>query len=98
MNKYLQYMVRNEQMNVCFGIKFLHVLPNQLFRFHTLIYHYFHFYSFVLSFLQGISPFMSKEEDIISMNDYTAQDIYILQIITQTKDKQSVFCWLYFWH
>lgn len=84
MNKYLQYMVRNEQMNVCFGIKFLHVLPNQLFR--------FHFYSFVLSFLQGISPFMSKEEDIISMNDYTAQDIYILQIITQTKDKQSVFC------
>lgn len=85
-------MVRNEQMNVCFGIKFLNVLPNQLFRFHTLIYHYFHFYSFVLSFLQGISPFMSKEQDIISMNDYTAQDIYILQIITQTKDKQSVFC------
>lgn len=41
---------------------------------------------------------MSKEEDIISMNDYTAQDIYILPIITQTKDKQSVFCWLYFWH
>lgn len=92
MNKYLQYMVRNEQMNVCFGIKFLHVLPNQFFRFHTYNIITFIFILSFFLFLQGISPFMSKEEDIISMNDYTAQDIYILQIITQTKDKQSVFC------
>lgn len=71
-------MVRNEKMNVRFVIKVVlvillsHIKISFNFSYSSVL---FFFYSF---FLQGISPSISKEQDSISMNDYTTPDAHIL--------------------
>lgn len=71
-------MVRNEKMNVRFVIKVVLVILLSHIKISFNFFLFFRSLFFYSFFLQGISPSISKEQDSISMNDYTTPDAHIL--------------------